>query len=377
MGKVVFWQGNRAIAMGAIAAGIRFFAGYPITPSSEIAEILSAELPKVGGTFIQMEDELGSMAAAVGASTAGLKSMTATSGPGFSLKQENLGFAIIAEVPVVVVDVQRGGPSTGTPTKPMQGDFMQARWGTHGGFPLIVISPSTVRECYDFTIEAANLAERFRSPVVILSDEVVGHMRERMELPDESEIKIVNRKKPTVPPEEYLPYLADPEDDIPPMAAYGEGYCFHMTGLTHNEWGFPTNDPEKIEAMNLRLLRKFEKGKDLLTRYSTFELEDAEILVVAFGCVARSAMRAVREARKQGYKAGLFRPIIVWPFPDEPLRDIASKVKAVIVPEMNVGLMVREVERAVAGRCPVYSVKRLDGDILTPSQIVEKIKEVA
>ncbi len=377
MGKVVFWQGNRAIAMGAIAAGIRFFAGYPITPSSEIAEILSAELPKVGGTFIQMEDELGSMAAAVGASTAGLKSMTATSGPGFSLKQENLGFAIIAEVPVVVVDVQRGGPSTGTPTKPMQGDFMQARWGTHGGFPLIVISPSTVRECYDFTIEAANLAERFRSPVVILSDEVVGHMRERMELPDESEIKIVNRKKPMVPPEEYLPYLADPEDDIPPMAAYGEGYCFHMTGLTHNEWGFPTNDPEKIEAMNLRLLRKFEKGKDILTRYSTLEVEDAEILVVAFGCVARSAMRAVKEARKQGYKVGLFRPIIVWPFPDESLRNIASKVKAVIVPEMNVGLMVREVERAVAGKCPVYSIKRLDSDILTPSQIVEKVKEVA
>ena len=377
MGKVVFWQGNRAIAMGAIAAGIRFFAGCPITPSSEIAEILSAELPKVGGTFIQMEDELGSMAAAVGASTAGLKSMTATSGPGFSLKQENLGFAIIAEVPVVVVDVQRGGPSTGTPTKPMQGDFMQARWGTHGGFPLIVISPSTVRECYDFTIEAANLAERFRSPVVILSDEVVGHMRERMELPDESEIKIVNRKKPMVPPEEYLPYLADPEDDIPPMAAYGEGYCFHMTGLTHNEWGFPTNDPEKIEAMNLRLLRKFEKGKDILTRYSTLEVEDAEILVVAFGCVARSAMRAVKEARKQGYKVGLFRPIIVWPFPDESLRNIASKVKAVIVPEMNVGLMVREVERAVAGKCPVYSIKRLDSDILTPSQIVEKVKEVA
>lgn len=377
MGKVVFWQGNRAIAMGAIAAGIRFFAGYPITPSSEIAEILSAELPKVGGTFIQMEDEIGSMAAAIGASTAGLKSMTATSGPGFSLKQENLGFAIIAEIPVVVVDVQRGGPSTGTPTKPMQGDFMQARWGTHGGFPLIAISPSTVRECYDFTIEASNLAERFRSPVVILSDEVVGHMRERVELPDESEIKVINRKKPTVPPEKYLPYLADPEDDVPPMAAYGEGYCFHMTGLTHNEWGFPTNDPEKIEAMNLRLLRKFEKGKNLLTRYSTFEVEDAEILIVAFGCVARSAMRAVREARKEGYKVGLFRPIIVWPFPDEPLREIASSVKAVIVPEMNIGLMVREVERAVAGRCPVYSLTRLDSDILTPSQIVEKIKEVA
>lgn len=376
MGRVAFWQGNRAVAMGAIAAGIRFFAGYPITPSSEIAEILSAELPRVGGIFVQMEDEIGSMAAAIGASLAGLKSMTATSGPGFSLKQENIGFAIMAEVPVVIVDVQRGGPSTGTPTKPFQGDFMQARWGSHGGFPLIVLSPSTVRECYDLTIEASNLAERFRSPVVLLSDEVVGHMRERIELPEEGEIKVVNRKKPIVSPEGYLPYKADPEDDIPPMAAYGEGYRFHVTGLVHNEKGFPTNDPKEIEALNLRLLRKFEKGKDLLVKYSTFAVDDAEILIVAFGCVARSAMGAIREARELGYKVGLFRPIILWPFPEEPLRELAKNVKAIIVPEMNPGLMVREVERVVKGSCEVHSLLRLDTEIIVPSQIVEKIKEV-
>ncbi len=377
MGKVAFWQGNRAIAMGAIAAGIRFYAGYPITPSSEIAEILSGELPKVGGIFIQMEDEIGSMAAAVGASLAGLKSMTATSGPGFSLKQENIGFAIMAEVPVVIVDVQRGGPSTGTPTKPLQGDFMQARWGTHGGFPLIVLSPSTVRECYDLTIEATNLAERFRSPVIILSDEVIGHMRERIEIPDDSEINLIERKRPTVSPENYLPYRADPEDDIPPMAAYGDGYRFHVTGLVHDELGLPTNDPKEIEALNLRLIRKFEKGKDLLAKYSTFAVDDAQVLVVAFGCVARSAMGAIREARKMGYKVGLFRPIILWPFPDEPLMRMASNVKTVIVPEMNPGLMVREVERAVRGKCEVHSLIRLDTEIITPSQIIEKIREVA
>ncbi|MCX8127621.1 MAG: 2-oxoacid:acceptor oxidoreductase subunit alpha [Synergistetes bacterium] len=376
MGKIVFWQGNRAVAMGAIMAGVRFYAGYPITPSSEIAEILSAELPKVGGIFIQMEDEIGSMAAAIGASLAGLKSMTATSGPGFSLKQENIGFAIMAEVPVVVVDVQRGGPSTGTPTKPFQGDFMQARWGSHGGFPLIVLSPSTVKECFDLTIEAVNLAERFRSPVILLTDEIVGHMREKMEIPEECEVKIVNRKKPSTSFLDYRPYRADPEDDIPPMAAYGEGYCFHVTGLVHDEYGLPTNDPKVIEALNLRLLRKFEKGKDLLVKFSTFATDDADVLVVAFGCVARSAMGAIREARKLGYKVGLFRPVMLWPFPDEPLREAASKVKAIIVPEMNPGLMVREVERAIRGKCEVYSLLRLDTEMITPGQILEKIKEV-
>jgi len=376
LGKTVFWQGNRAVAMGAIMAGVKFYAGYPITPSSEIAEILSAELPKVGGIFIQMEDEIGSMAAAIGASLAGLKSMTATSGPGFSLKQENIGFAIMAEVPVVIVDVQRGGPSTGTPTKPFQGDFMQARWGSHGGFPLIVLSPSSVKECFDLTVEAVNLAERFRTPVILLSDEVISHMRERFELPERSEIKIIERKKPKVSPLEYRPYEPDPEDDIPPMAAYGEGYCFHVTGLVHNEYGLPTNDPKEIEALNLRLLRKFEKGKELLTKFSTFGLEDAEVVIVAFGCVARSAMGAVREARKLGYKVGLFRPIILWPFPEEPLREVASRVKAMIVPEMNPGLMVREVERAVRGRCEVFSLIRVDTEIITPNQILDKIKEV-
>jgi len=363
--------------MGAIMAGVKFYAGYPITPSSEIAEILSAELPKVGGIFIQMEDEIGSIAAAIGASLAGLKSMTATSGPGFSLKQENIGFAIMAEVPVVIVDVQRGGPSTGTPTKPFQGDFMQARWGTHGGFPLVVLSPSSVKECFELTIEAFNLAERFRTPVVLLSDEVVGHMRERIELPEDSEVKIYNRKRPKASPLNYKPYEADPEDDIPPMAAYGEGYCFHVTGLVHNEYGLPTNDPKEIEALNLRLLRKFEKGKDLLVKFSSFELEDAEVVIVAFGCVARSAMGALREARKLGYKVGLFRPVILWPFPEEPLKKIASKVKAIIVPEMNPGLMVREVERVVGGRCEVHSLIRLDTEIITPEQILEKVKEVA
>ncbi|WP_198470928.1 2-oxoacid:acceptor oxidoreductase subunit alpha [Acetomicrobium sp. S15 = DSM 107314] len=377
MAEVAFWQGNKAIAMGAIAGGCTFFSGYPITPSSEIAETLAEELPKIGGRFIQMEDEIGGIAAAIGASIAGRKAMTATSGPGFSLKQENLGLAYMAEIPLVVVDIMRGGPSTGLPTRVSQQDVMQARWGTHGDHATIAYAPSSVQECFELTIAAFNASERFRQPVIILGDEVVGHMREKIVIPDAGSYQVVNRKRPTADPEDFVPYKPDPSDDVPPMASFGDGYRWHVTGLTHDEWGFPTDEPSEIETKIKRLVQKVNRFRKDIVRYEVFYGEDAKVLIVSYGSVARSSLRAVREARQKGLKVGHFRPITLWPFPDEELKELASQVDVVIVPELNCGQMLLEVERAVNGKAPVVGKSLVNGELFQPSDILSAIEEVA
>ncbi len=377
MPEVAFWQGNKAIAMGAIAGGCTFFSGYPITPSSEIAETLAEELPKIGGRFIQMEDEIGGIAAAIGASIAGRKAMTATSGPGFSLKQENLGLAYMAEIPLVVVDIMRGGPSTGLPTRVSQQDVMQARWGTHGDHATIAYAPSSVQECFELTIAAFNASERFRQPVIILGDEVVGHMREKIVIPDAGSYQVANRKRPTANPDDFVPYKPDISDDIPPMASFGDGYRWHVTGLTHDEWGFPTDEPSEIETKIKRLVRKVNRFRKDIVRYEVFYGEDAKVLIVSYGSVARSSLRAVREARQKGLKVGHFRPITLWPFPDEELQGLASQVDVVIVPELNCGQMLLEVERAVNGKAPVVGKSLVNGELFQPSDILSAIEEVA
>jgi len=372
--RVEFISGDEACAEGALAAGLKFFAGYPITPASEIAEYLSLELPKRGGVFIQMEDEIASMGAVVGASLAGAKSMTATSGPGFSLKQENLGYACMAEVPCVVVDVQRGGPSTGLPTFPSQGDVMQARWGTHGDHPIIVLSPSTVGEAFFHTVKAFNLSEKFRNPVVVLMEESVGHLSEKVVFPEPGEIEIVNREKPKVPPDKYYPY--DPSYDIPPLANFGEGYRFNVTGLHHDKTGFPTNDPVLIDQLHRRMNQKIERHKKEIVEMETEFTQDAEILILAYGTTARSARHAIKILRKEGKRIGLLRPITLWPSPDEEIRRYAEKVKYILVPEMNMGQYIYEVERIVGERCDVFSLTKVNGEIITPDEIMDRIKEL-
>ena len=377
MADVAFLQGNTAMAHGALAAGCNFFGGYPITPSTEIAEVMAEELPKRGGHFIQMEDEIGGIAAAIGASIAGAKALTATSGPGFSLKQENLGLAYIAEIPIVVVDVMRGGPSTGTPTKVAQQDVMQARWGTHGDHATICYSPSSVQDCYDLAVKAFNAAERFRQPVLILGDEVVGHMREKVILKDPAELKLVNRVRPTCDPAKFTPYEADPVTGVPPMASFGDGYSWHVTGLTTNDWGFPTNDNPEIEKKILRLMSKVDRARNEIVEYESEYMDGASIVVVAYGSVARSALRAVRDARKEGIAAGFFRPVTLWPFPDEELLQAAMGAKTVIVPELNCGQMVLEVDRVFHGRSDVHPLNLVNGELFRPAEISRKIKEVA
>ena len=374
MPRVEFWQGNKAIAMGGIAAGCRFYGGYPITPSTEVAEVMAEELPLVGGKFIQMEDEIAGIAAAIGAALTGVKTMTATSGPGFSLKQENLGYAYMAEIPLVVVDVMRGGPSTGLPTKVSQADVMQARWGTHGDHGTIAYAPSSVQDSFDLTVKAFNMSERFRQPVLIMTDEVVGHMREKIVVPDS--VETVDRKRPSVPADQFVPYKAD-DDDVPPMAAFGDGYRWHVTGLTSNDWGFPTNNASDIDKKATRIIRKVDRFRDEIVEYSCESLEDAEVLVVSYGSVSRSALRAVRELRAKGVKVGHFRPITLWPFPDKELRSLASNVKKVIVPELNAGQMVLEVERVMGGVAEVISKTLINGELFKPAQIAAAVEEVA
>ncbi len=364
-------QGNHACALAAVAAGCRFYAGYPITPSSEVAERMSLELPRVGGTFVQMEDEIASMGAVLGASMGGIKAMTATSGPGFSLKQENIGYGVMAEVPCVIVNVMRGGPSTGMPTRPAQGDVMQARWGMHGGYQIIVLAPASVSEVYGQTVRAFNLAERLRTPVVVLIDEVIGHLVETVRIPDPGGLDIQQRNWAAVAAGEYQPYAAG-DDMVPAMARPGDGYRAHTTGLTHDESGFPTQDPETVERVSRRLLGKFEHHRAQIDQFEELQTRDAEILIVAYGISARAARRAVREARSKGIKAGLFRPITIWPFPQQALTKAAKKAKRILVPEMNAGQIVLEVER-VAGRGRVKGINRIDGQAVTPSDILEAI----
>jgi 2-oxoglutarate ferredoxin oxidoreductase subunit alpha len=366
--KVLLLQGNEALAEGALAAGCRFFAGYPITPASEIAEHMALKLPALGGSFIQMEDEIASMGAVIGASLAGVKAMTATSGPGFSLMQENIGFACMAETPCVVVDVMRGGPSTGLPTLASQGDVMQARWGTHGDHPVIVLAVSSVRDCFEIAVFAFNLSEKYRVPVIILSDEIVAHTRETFVLPSSDEIEVFDRVTPTVPPEWYLPY-EDTGTGVPPMAAFGDGYRHHVTGLTHDERGFPTQRSDEIDAFMRRLFRKITQGFHEIQRVETFMMEDAEIAVIAYGSVARSSRRAVIEAREHGVKAGLLQLVTLFPFPRRHVENVLTQCRAVLVPEMNIGQMSREVKRVHLNSSRVETLNRVDGRLITPREI--------
>jgi 2-oxoglutarate ferredoxin oxidoreductase subunit alpha len=366
-------QGDEACAEGAIAAGCRFFAGYPITPATEIAEVLARRLPQVGGKFIQMEDEIASMAAIIGASVGGAKSMTATSGPGLSLMQENIGYAAMAEIPCVVVDVQRLGPSTGRPTSPSQGDVMQARWGTHGDHPIIALSPSSVREVFDLTIQAFNFSERYRTPVILLMDEVVGHMRERVELSDLNAIERVERPDTTVPPEWYKPFENFPVD-VPPLVPFGEGYRYHITGLHHDERGYPTDRLDEVQPWLDRIFRKIDRSLSDILLYEADGIEDADTLVVAYGVAARSARYAVEVARERGHQVGFLKLKTIWPFAEEVVEHTAARLHRVVVPEMNMGQLVLEVERVV-GRRKVRRVNRGDGGMIQPMEILAAIEE--
>ncbi len=369
-------QGNHACALAAIAAGCRFYGGYPITPSSEIAERMSLELPRVGGVFIQMEDEIASMGAVIGASMGGVKAMTATSGPGFSLKQENLGYAAMTEIPCVIVNVMRGGPSTGLPTRPAQGDIMQTRWGTHGDHPIIVLTPSSVREIYAQTIRAFNLSEVLRTPVILLYDETIGHLVETVDLPDPATIERADRKWATGPREGFRPY-ADPGDGIPAMARPGDGYRSHTTGLTHAEHGFPTQNPADVDRVMHRLLGKFDQHRDLIDSFEALHTDDAEVLVVAIGIAARAAGRAVRQARAAGMRAGLFRPVTLWPFPEDSFREHAARASTVLVVEMNAGQLSLEIERLCAQPGKVARLTRFTGEPIGPAEILATIQERA
>ncbi len=367
-------NGDVACAEGAIAAGCRFFAGYPITPATEIAERMAIRMPQVDGIFIQMEDEISSMNAILGASWGGFKSMTATSGPGFSLMMENYGLGIMMEVPTVIVNVQRGGPSTGLPTLVGQGDVMQTKWGTHGDIQAIALSPNSPQECFDLTIRAFNLTERFRHPVVVLSDESVGHMTEMVEIPGPETIKLVNRKKPRMKPENYLPYEGG-KDLVPPMPSAGEGYRIITTGLTHDERGYPIVTSEIQEELMDRLTRKITDFKDEITDYEEFMLDDVDVVVVTFGISSRPSKRAVKLARAEGIKVGMLRLRTIWPFPNEVIDELSEQVRGFVVPEVNEGQVVLEVERIVRGRAEVRHVG-CGGRIHHPDEILSAIEEV-
>ena len=366
-------QGNEAIAEGALAAGVRFFGGYPITPSTEIAESLAKLLPKVGGTFVQMEDEIASMGVVLGASLAGKKVLTASSGPGISLKQELIGYAAAAEIPAVIVNVQRVGPSTGQPTAPSQGDVMQARWGTHGDHSIIVLSPWSVREAFDIAVKAVNYAERFRTPVILLTDEIVGHLRENVELP--AEVEIYPRRVPkTSRAEGYEPYAPD-DDLVPNVANFGEGYRIHVTGLIHDETGFPSGSPKVTREAIKRMNDKIARAEDIIEVHQEF-MDDAEFAVVSFGGTARTAYEAVLNVRKRGHKVGFVRLITIFPFADKIIRKLAGKVKGLVVAELNFGQLVNEVERAAAGQCPVKLCAKYDMTIFEPEEIEASIVEL-
>lgn len=369
-----FMNGDVACAEGAISAGCRFFAGYPITPATEVAERMSERLPHVGGIYIQMEDEIASMNAVLGASWAGLKAMTSTSGPGFSLMMENLGLGVMLETPCVLVNIQRAGPSTGLPTMAAQGDMMQARWGSHGSYEIIALVPSSPQEIFDLTITAFNLSERYRVPVLVMSDEAVGHMSEKVVIPRISSKELVNRRRPDGTQEQYLPYKAD-EDLVPPMAIAGEGYRFHVTGLTHDERGYPVMTVEAQDQLVRRLVDKIRLNKKDIIRYEEVDIEDAEVIVCAYGISARVARFAVQEARDAGIRAGMLRLITVWPFAEDRIRELAQQVKAFVVPEINYGQIVLEVERCAAGKASTLLVPHMGGGVHHPQTILKAIKE--
>lgn len=363
-------QGNEAIAMGALAAGCRFYAGYPITPSTEVAEVMARELPKVGGKFIQMEDEIASIAAIIGGSVGGLKSMTATSGPGFSLMQENIGYAAMAEIPCVIVNVQRLGPSTGQPTAASQGDVMQARWGTHGDHPIIALSPISVAQSFELAIKAFNLSEKYRTPVILLADEIIGHMREPVDLPDFGTVEKVDRLVKDSP-STYKAFRNEP-GDVPPMASFGTGYRYHITGLFHDEVGFPTQRLDEIEPWLDRVNHKFDRADDILL-YQTDYQPEARLAILSYGASARTARHAMKRLRAKGKKVSLFTAQTLWPFPEAAVEQLADSVERIIVPEMNLGQLALEVER-VAGRKKVVRVNRANGEMVTPEMILSAVE---
>jgi 2-oxoglutarate ferredoxin oxidoreductase subunit alpha len=366
-----FIQGNEACARGAIKAGCRFFAGYPITPSTEIAEDMALFLPREGGTFVQMEDEIAALGAVIGAVWAGMKGMTATSGPGFSLMQEHIGYAVMTETPLVIVNMQRGSPSTGQPTMASQSDMMQARWGSHGDYEIIALSPSSVQECFDFTAEAFNLAEKYRVPVMVMSDEIVGHMSEKISIPEK--VNLTARKMPTQEPGNFLPYQAD-SNGTSPMPAFGDGYKIHITGLTHDERGYPeASNPKVHSKLVKRLCNKILNHKNEITRIKTESVENAELIVISYGAPSRSALKAVRTARNQGVNVGFIKMDVIWPFPDEMIRDAVGKAQNVLVVEMNLGQIYYEVQRILPG-VKVDLAPKIGGEMHLPQEILDKIK---
>lgn len=367
-----FIQGNEACARGAIKAGCRFFAGYPITPSTEIAEDMAIFLPKEGGSFIQMEDEISALGAVIGAVWGGMKCMTATSGPGFSLMQEHIGYAAMTETPLVIVDVQRGSPSTAQPTMTSQSDMMQARWGSHGDYEIIALAPASVQECFDFTVEAFNLAEKYRVPVMVMSDETAGHMREKITIPET--VDIIPRKMPEEGPETFLPYKAEP-DGVSPMPPFGAGYKMHITGLTHDERGYPdASNPETHSKLVKRLCNKILKHRNELTQVKELYTEDADVIVVSYGAPSRSAITAVKKARDEGINAGHVKLEIVWPFPDKIIRSVTKHANHIIVAEMNLGQIVHEVERVAKCDAEVSLLPKIGGEMHRPDEILKEIE---
>ena len=375
MSEVHFMQGNEAMTEGAIAAGARFYAGYPITPSSEVAETSSIRLPQVGGLYIQMEDEIGSMAALIGASCSGKKAYTATSGPGLSLMAENLGVAIMSEIPCVVIDVQRSGPSTGLATKPAQGDVMQARWGTHGDHGIIVLSPASVQECFDLMVTAFNLSEQYRAPVIFLADEVIGHLREKVVLRNPDELEIVERKQPTCAPEDYRPY--DHSNGIAPFASFGSEYVFKVNGSMHDELGRPCSRPDNADRYIRHLTNKIEDHKNEIAIVNKFQMDDAEYVIIAYGGTTRSALSAMQLAREKGIRVGVLQLVTIWPVAEKELGEVLDSAKAVFVPEMNLGQFINEIESRNHRNIPVIGINRVDSYAIQPKEILAKIEEVA
>jgi 2-oxoglutarate ferredoxin oxidoreductase subunit alpha len=372
--RVMFTMGDIACAEGALSAGCRYFGGYPITPATEIAEWMSQRMPELGGAYVQYEDEIASITSVIGASWTGVKSMTATSGPGVSLMLEAIGLAVMTETPLVLVNIMRGGPSTGQPTKGQQGDVMQAKWGSHGDYQIIALTPASVQEMFDQTVQAFNLSEKFRTPVFVLADETVGHMRERLVIPDEKDLKLVYRKLPTVDPSEYLPFKAD-DDLVPPMGIFGSKYQFYATGLTHDERGYPS-DKENVQIeLVTRLNDKIVKNADQIIDLERFMLDDAKIAVISYGTPSRSAKRAIRDAREEGIKVGMLRLKTVWPFPEEQVAQLASEVDQIIVAEQNLG-QVYYMVKAFAAPTPVHLMTKPAGMPQLPHEILGKIREV-
>jgi 2-oxoglutarate ferredoxin oxidoreductase subunit alpha len=369
-----YLDGDHACSEGAIAGGCRFAAGYPITPSTEVVERLSQRFPQVGGRFQQFEDELAASIALLGGSWGGAKSLTVTSGPGFSLMMEHIGLAAITETPCVYIDVQRAGPSTGLPTQPAQGDMMQARFGSHGDYRLIALCPNSPQECFDLTLEAFNLSEEYRVPVLVMLDEVVGHMTEKVVIPEASKLKVTERRWTSKKPGEYKPFDAN-GGLVPDMVKAGDGYRIHVTGLTHDERGYPNMTVPAHEKMQMRLNDKIMKNVDKIVRFEAKDLDSAEVVVVSYGITSRIAEKAIQQAREQGIRVGSFRLITAWPFPEKQIAELSKKVKAFVVPELNLGQMVLEVERMAAGRCRTIPVPHVGGTVHNPGVILEKIQE--